>query len=82
MVEMIKVTMEITSSGKNLEVMFSTRPRRNQQATVVAIVMQTFAINMNTPPIELTNANLALFLRTRIKALRADEQKFSLEIAR
>ena len=49
--------------------------------TVVAIEMQTFAMVINTLPIVLTKENFAAFLRIRMKALTAEEQKFSLEIA-
>ena len=59
----------------------STKSRRNQQTTVVKIEIQTLAIIIKTLPIELTKANFAVFFRTRMKALRAEEQKFSLEIA-
>jgi hypothetical protein len=46
------------------------------------IAITILAMNMNTPPIALTKENLAAFLSTRMKALRAEEQKFSFEIAR
>ena len=45
------------------------------------IAMQTLAISMKTPPIELTKENLAAFFRTRMNAFRAEEQKLSFEIA-
>ena len=49
--------------------------------TVEKTEMQNFAMNMNASANPSTNANLALFLRIKMKALRAEEQKLSLEIA-
>ena len=49
--------------------------------TVEKTDMQILAINMNTSEKPSTNANLALFLSININALRADEQKLSLEMA-
>ena len=49
--------------------------------TVEKTEMQNFAMNMNASANPSTNANLALFLRIKMKALRAEEQKLSLEMA-
>ena len=49
--------------------------------TVVKTEIQSFAININTSAKPSTNANFAWFLRIRMKAFRAEEQKLSLEIA-
>ncbi len=44
--------------------------------------MQTLAMNINISENPSTKANLAEFFSTKMKACKADEQKFSLEIAR
>ena len=68
--------------GNVLESTASTSLIQNQQSTVVVIEIVRRAINMKMPPIALTKENLAAFLRIRMKALRAEEQKFSFEIAK
>ena len=70
------------SIGMVLESTASTSLIQNQQIKVVLNEMTSRAINMNIPPIVLTNENLAACLRTRQKEFKADEQKFSLEIAK
>lgn len=48
---------------------------------MVSTAIQNLAMYMKVPPIAFTKENLAMFLSTRMKALRADEQKLSLERA-
>ena len=73
---------KMRSIGKVLDSTASTSKIQNQQMMTVPNAMQSFATTMKTAPIVLTNENLAACLRTRMKAFREDEQKFSLEIAR
>lgn len=49
--------------------------------TVEKTAIPNLAINMNTSENPSTNANLALFLRSKMKAFKADEQKLSPEMA-
>ena len=73
---------KMRSIGKVLDSTASTSKIQNQQMMTVPNAMQSFATTMKTAPIVLTNENLAACFRTRMKAFREDEQKFSLEIAR
>ena len=68
--------------GKVLDSTASTSSIQNQVIMTVPNAMQSLATTMNTDPIVLTKENLAAFFRTRMKAFKEDEQKFSFEIAK
>ena len=73
---------KMRSIGKVLDSTASTSKIQNQQIMTVPNAMQSFATTIKTAPIEFTNWNLAACFKTRMNALREEEQKFSLEIAR